>query len=376
MSRRPFAALIALLVLSAAAPAYAAEPFTLFETGQVRPLAQSPDGTRLFAINTPDNRLEVFNVGVGSLTHVVSIPVGLEPIAVAARTNTEVWVVNHLSDSVSIVDVTAPATARVVRTLLVGDEPRDIVFAGAALRSRLHHHRPPRPEHRAPPDDRERLVDRRDRARRRLGVRRREPRRDARRHAPHRHHALRRHAARAGRDAERRHGLRRGLPLRQPHHCRSTRFSDPERGRGRGGLPEPNTNFQMQAQPETGLIVKFDGADWVDELGRSWNSVVKFALPDKDVFAIDANANPPIQVAGTGGILHRRRYGPLQHGRQPVQREGLRLESRVVQRRALRGAGHFRRRLQASGRAADRARTPARRVASPCSMAPRFCRAI
>ena len=37
--------------------------------------------------------------------------------------------VNHLSDSVSIVDVAA-APPRVVRTLLVGDEPRDIVFAG------------------------------------------------------------------------------------------------------------------------------------------------------------------------------------------------------------------------------------------------------
>lgn len=57
------------------------------------------------------------------------MPVGLEPVAVAARTNGEVWVVNHLSDSVSIVDVAA-APPRVTRTLLVGDEPRDIVFAG------------------------------------------------------------------------------------------------------------------------------------------------------------------------------------------------------------------------------------------------------
>src|SRR5262249_55250725 len=43
--------------------------------------------------------------------------------------NTEVWVVNHLSDSISIVDVDGDAP-RVVRTLLVGDEPRDLVFAG------------------------------------------------------------------------------------------------------------------------------------------------------------------------------------------------------------------------------------------------------
>src|SRR6185295_9533134 len=56
----------------------------------------------------------------------------LEPIAVAARSNTEVWVVNHLSDSVSIVQVNVaqPALSRVSRTLLTCDEPRDIVFAG------------------------------------------------------------------------------------------------------------------------------------------------------------------------------------------------------------------------------------------------------
>ena len=40
--------------------------------------------------------------------------------------------VNHLSDSVSIVEVDPTvALSRVSRTLLVGDEPRDIVFAGS-----------------------------------------------------------------------------------------------------------------------------------------------------------------------------------------------------------------------------------------------------
>ena len=32
--------------------------FTTFETGHVRPLALSSDGTRLYAVNTPDNRVE------------------------------------------------------------------------------------------------------------------------------------------------------------------------------------------------------------------------------------------------------------------------------------------------------------------------------
>ena len=36
--------------------------YTLFETLQVRPLALSPDGQLLYAANTPDNRLEIFEV--------------------------------------------------------------------------------------------------------------------------------------------------------------------------------------------------------------------------------------------------------------------------------------------------------------------------
>src|SRR5688500_11933369 len=105
------------------------DSYTLFETLQVRPLALSPDGKRLFALNTPDNRLEIYRCGLFGLRHESSVSVGLEPIALAARSNDEVWVVNHLSDSVSIVDVSR-ADPAVVRTLWVGDEPRDIVFAG------------------------------------------------------------------------------------------------------------------------------------------------------------------------------------------------------------------------------------------------------
>ena len=59
-----------------------------------------------------------------------------------------------------------------------------------------------------------------------------------------------------------------------------------------GGLPAPNTNFQGTAQPEVGLIVKFNNSvnQWQDELGRNWNNAVRFSLPDLDVFAINANA--------------------------------------------------------------------------------------
>src|SRR6185436_2919191 len=113
----------------------ASSSYTLFESGQVRPLAISPDKQSLFAVNTPDNRLEIFRIEGRRLIHTASIPVGLEPVAVAARTNREIWVVNHLSDSVSIVELDNSATSGYVeRTLLVGDEPRDIVFAGPGRR--------------------------------------------------------------------------------------------------------------------------------------------------------------------------------------------------------------------------------------------------
>ena len=103
--------------------------FVAFESGHVRPLAMSPDGNRLFAVNTPGGYLEIFDIKPDGLTLSHSVPVGLEPVSVAARDNNEIWVINHLSDSISVVNVAANPP-KVVKTLHVGDEPRDIVFAG------------------------------------------------------------------------------------------------------------------------------------------------------------------------------------------------------------------------------------------------------
>jgi len=50
------------------------------------------------------------------------------------------------------------------------------------------------------------------------------------------------------------------------------------------------------------LIVKFNGLHWVDGLGRAWDERILFTLPDRDVFAIDANANPPIETASFSGV--------------------------------------------------------------------------
>jgi YVTN family beta-propeller protein len=277
-------------------PAAAAARFTLFESGQVRPLALSPDRQHLFAVNTPDNRLEIFRVKPHQLIHTASIPVGLEPVAVAARTDREVWVVNHLSDSVSVVELDDDATAgHVARTLLVGDEPRDLVFAGPGRRRAFI-----TTAHRGQniPFDPQPTVP---------GV---------------------------GRadvwvfDAGALGNSLGGTPL-----TIVTLFTDTPRalavtpdgtrvyaagfhtgnrtaiagegtipnGFGPGGVTGPATNFEGRPAPEVGAIVQWNGAHWVDTAGFAHDDAVKFSLPDKDVFVLDATANPPRQLAGAGG---------------------------------------------------------------------------
>src|SRR6185295_5943634 len=100
-------------------------PFKSFESPQVHPLALTPDGTRLLAVNTPDHRLSVFQLTGETPILIAEIPVGLEPVSVAARNDNEAWVANWLSDSISVVDLT---TGNVIRTIDTGDEPTDIVF--------------------------------------------------------------------------------------------------------------------------------------------------------------------------------------------------------------------------------------------------------
>ncbi|AUX40970.1 hypothetical protein SOCE26_023720 [Sorangium cellulosum] len=288
----------ALLACLAAGRSAEASSFTLFESGHVRPLAFSSDGRLLFAVNTPDNHLEVFRVKNSGLEHRASIPVGLEPVAVAVRNDNEVWVVNHLSDSVSVVELTQGAhTGRVVRTLLVGDEPRDIVFAGPG----------------------------RDRAFITTAHRGQNVPYDPQLTTPG-----------VGRadvwvfDADNLGATLAGTPLTivslfsdtpralavtpdgskvyaAAFHSgnRTTSIHEalvPNGGEAAGGLPGPDTNVEGIPRPETALILKYDGAHWVDELNRSWDSKVRLSLPDKDVFVIDANASPPAQLPGGGGF--------------------------------------------------------------------------
>ena len=101
--------------------------FANWENAPVHPVDLSADGATLVVCNLPDGRLEVFDASGETPMLVASIPVGVDPVSVRLRTATEAWVVNHISDSVSIVDLTA---RRVVRTLQTADEPCDVVFAG------------------------------------------------------------------------------------------------------------------------------------------------------------------------------------------------------------------------------------------------------
>lgn len=118
------------LLLAFAAPAQNA--FVHWESPHVHPLELSADGARLAAVNSADHRLEVYSLAAGLPVPQRSIPVGLDPVSVRLRNASEAWVVNHLSDSISVVDL---ASGALLRTLATGDEPADVVFAGSPQRA-------------------------------------------------------------------------------------------------------------------------------------------------------------------------------------------------------------------------------------------------
>ena len=71
---RAVVAFVAALACFAGAARAKAPAFINFESGPVRPIALAPGGARLYAVNTPDNRLEVFEVGVAGLRHLYDVP--------------------------------------------------------------------------------------------------------------------------------------------------------------------------------------------------------------------------------------------------------------------------------------------------------------
>ncbi|VAW54507.1 FIG00841528: hypothetical protein [hydrothermal vent metagenome] len=302
-----------------------ASSFVTFESGHVTPLAKSPDGSQLFSVNTPDNHLEIFNIKTDGLVHIASIPVGLEPVSVATRSNDEVWVVNHLSDSISIIDLTT-TPPRVVRTLLVGDEPRDILFAGtsgnrAFITTAHRGQSSPYMDATNPAEATTEGIGRAD-----VWVF------DATKlgnslngdpltiitlfgDTPR---ALTKSIDGSTVYAAIFHSGNQTTVLHDQAVCNSgatapTCTAIAGELQSPGGLPAPNQNVQGLRQPETGIIVKHNGTNWVDELDRSWDNMVRFDLPDLDVFSIDANANPPIgtnAISGVGTILYNMAVNP------------------------------------------------------------------
>ncbi|HEY0991869.1 MAG TPA: hypothetical protein VGD80_32685, partial [Kofleriaceae bacterium] len=280
--------------------------FLEFESGQVRPIAISPDRSKLFAVNTPNGTVEIFNVTASGLTFAARVPVGLEPVAVAARSNTEVWVVNHLSDSVSVVTLTG--TPHVTRTLLVGDEPRDIVFAGTANRAFITtaHRGQQRTDPSiasvpgaGDPQLTQGSVPRADvwvfdpanlgntiggTPVRIVSVFTDTPR------------AL---AVSPDRNTVYVAGFHTGNQtsiVNEEFICEgfdpNTPCTNDDGTTSPGGNLGPKTDARGEQAPEVAMIVKFNNATghWEDPAGRVWDHVFRFRLPDTDVFSINANS--------------------------------------------------------------------------------------
>ncbi len=69
-------------------------------------------------VNTPSDTLDVIDTGSRSI--VARIDVGIDPVSVAVRPDgEEIWVANHVSDSVSVIDnsPTSPTYLQVVATV-------------------------------------------------------------------------------------------------------------------------------------------------------------------------------------------------------------------------------------------------------------------
>jgi YVTN family beta-propeller protein len=228
-----------------------------FEAPQVHPIALTPDGTRLLALDTPEQRLEVFQVTGGALTLAAEIPVGAEPVSVAVRNNGEAWVANWLSDSVSVVDLNA---GNVTRTIDVGDEPTDILFAGqqtelafvcvSGLRQ-VKVFNPNAPT--AAPQV--------------LTIRGKQPR------------ALARDAS----------GAQVFVSVFESGN--QTTILDANAVAAGGGPPAPSPALRagLPPAPNVGLILKWNGTQWADETGDTrWNNFVPYTLADVDLVTLDA----------------------------------------------------------------------------------------
>jgi len=281
------AVIVAALTLSSV-PLQAA--YMNYESSHVSPIALTPAGDRLLAVNTQDGIREVFGVQPdGSLAPDSAIRVGLEPVTVRALDDDTAWVVNNLSDTIRVVDLDRGVT---VETLAVGNEPTDVVFAQGKTFVAVSE------------EDVVKVYTLTDlsQAPTVVPLFGREIRAMAISNDGSKVYAV---VLKSGNrttvvngniiltnndnlDAARVNAL--GLrdlacsppppayPPLPPGITRNPALPDP--------LPDPPTGNQ----PAVGLIVRWDDADsrWEDETGTSWNDCLPYRLADNDLFVIDA----------------------------------------------------------------------------------------
>lgn len=108
-----------------------------FMSPHARPIVTS--GEHVFVVNTPADTVDVINTRSRKI--VARVNVGIDPVGLAVRPDgKEIWVANHVSDSVSVIDTdsTSPAYLHVVATVqdidprskaTRFDEPTGIAFA-------------------------------------------------------------------------------------------------------------------------------------------------------------------------------------------------------------------------------------------------------
>jgi len=301
--RRRVLIAVAFAGLWAATPSRAV--YVNFESSHVHPIDLTPSGSRLLAVNTPDALLEVFTVDVvGGLAPERSIPVGLEPVTVVARTDGEAWVVNNLSDTVSVVDLDL---GTVIRTLFVGDEPTDVVFAAGrafVAVSQEDHVKAYLLADLAQPPIRVDLFGRDARA---LAA---SPD-GASVYAVVMQSGNQTTVVNANNIWSQNNGLNlqrlQALGLNNiacPNNIHPPYPPKPAGIARNPALLDPPNGLQ----PPVGLIVRWDRATsrWLDDAGQDWTACLPFRLPDKDLFVIDA-ANPTTagvtSVSGLGTAL-------------------------------------------------------------------------